>query len=894
MFDFISCIYAFLGALSFYSALILPFFVSLSHHSRHFSNLHRWLSDAVLTERVIFDLGAALYEAGRSQTALRMMQRGRDTALLALEDKMKGDAATTSSSVEPDEGDYISLALMSLRLALETPLVPTSLADSILAYLHTTHFLASSSSSTPLEGSKPMLSLLSVDHLLDLAWPLTALTGPTGLRMAPVVRELLWRFDYGLNATGFRSGAFRHTLCDIAFPQYLFFFFRCIYVFDCCFVALYSLACQSLCADASGIGERWAHHLLSAPPSTLPTAPPLSWDENRSEVEGEDDCLESEDLDDSFISANNNDDTEGEDEEEVEVIEVGILGGHFNDHPVGLDVLARLLQPLQKYTRQSHSMSLLKPRSKQRRRTCRSRSTSAPQKQWSVGAKRQKPRRWRLSITLLLLPHTRDSMTSELIALVQRTLHLPPTVLAAQRSILTSLTPPLHVLLLPDAQAFPDAAQSLGLAQTRLAPLQVCVALQGLSCGGAQVDYLLLSSEQEALLAVSSGGSGQGHGGGWQEVFAEQVVVVQHWPIFTAQGMQTQLRLLQTQQQSSASPSAVSSASGTNPRSGEDEDVFVPSNLEGSLFFAGQSTALLVLSSPQQLHPVMDETLLKILRALPTLHLVIALSEHFLYTDAATGTSNNHHHEENSHHHKDEYQDNHAHSAMLWGQRLVRRLWAAAGAGGHTNGFGGYDDPSSFSGAQTHAGSNGGTSGGGASSSVQQRIRLLPRPVTQRRLLQLLRQSDLLLDCFPHGVSLHTLQLAVSVGTPVLTLRTGTMVSTPQNQLQDLRHRLVSATFSSATSSTQGQSQVASISLRSHPVAAYLALHDVPYHPAVSTLAALYHTLDNAFFQHNQQNTTVSSTSSAGSKRVWLERTLVASSAAQYAQLACRLLGDRY
>ena len=53
------------------------------------------------------------------------------------------------------------------------------------------------------------------------------------------------------------------------------------------------------------------------------------------------------------------------------------------------------------------------------------------------------------------------------------------------------------------------------------------------------------------------------------------------------------------------------------------------------------------------------------------------------------------------------------------------------------------------------------------------RIRLLPSPLSDQRLLQLLRQADMVLDTFPLGSSFYLLALASSVGTPVVTMRSG-------------------------------------------------------------------------------------------------------------------------
>ena len=51
------------------------------------------------------------------------------------------------------------------------------------------------------------------------------------------------------------------------------------------------------------------------------------------------------------------------------------------------------------------------------------------------------------------------------------------------------------------------------------------------------------------------------------------------------------------------------------------------------------------------------------------------------------------------------------------------------------------------------------------------RIRLLPSPLSDYRLLQLMRLADVVLDTFPVGSPLHTHALALSVGTPVLTMK---------------------------------------------------------------------------------------------------------------------------
>ena len=110
------------------------------------------------------------------------------------------------------------------------------------------------------------------------------------------------------------------------------------------------------------------------------------------------------------------------------------------------------------------------------------------------------------------------------------------------------------------------------------------------------------------------------------------------------------------------------------------------------------------------LHPLMDEVLFKILRANPLLQVVLVLPDTFFT------------HVQDPRH------------KMNWARKIARRLW-----------------------------SKGGT--------LYHRIRLLPSPLSDYRLLQLMRLADVVLDTFPVGSPMHTHALALSVGTPVLTMR---------------------------------------------------------------------------------------------------------------------------
>jgi hypothetical protein len=156
---------------------------------------------------------------------------------------------------------------------------------------------------------------------------------------------------------------------------------------------------------------------------------------------------------------------------------------------------------------------------------------------------------------------------------------------------------------------------------------------------------------------------------------------------------------------------AVSEAA-EEPHQARDSSLGYPAyELEGQIFFEGQAVAVLPVD-PSALHPLMDQYLFRILHACPHLTLLLVLHSSFLSATANPAFR------------------------LSWGRRLVRRLWAG-------------------------------------DSSLSNRIRLLPAPVDSQRLLELLRSADLALDTFPLGSSVQTLALALSVGTPVVTLASG-------------------------------------------------------------------------------------------------------------------------
>lgn len=135
------------------------------------------------------------------------------------------------------------------------------------------------------------------------------------------------------------------------------------------------------------------------------------------------------------------------------------------------------------------------------------------------------------------------------------------------------------------------------------------------------------------------------------------------------------------------------------------------------------------------------------------------------------------------------------------------------------------------------------------------RIRLLPAPLSDHRLLQLLRQSDMVLDSFPLGGSFHLMSLALSVGTPVLALENGVSLHSTKEDLKDIRtfvqqsvqqHRTGnSATGTGTAASSNASSNLTRSDLfRTNPLTQLLLLpsdqHYVPWSPSSSSLCGFY------------------------------------------------------
>ena len=84
----------------------------------------------------------------------------------------------------------------------------------------------------------------------------------------------------------------------------------------------------------------------------------------------------------------------------------------------------------------------------------------------------------------------------------------------------------------------------------------------------------------------------------------------------------------------------------------------------------------------------------------------------------------------------------------------------------------------------------------------------------------MLRQADMVLDTFPFGASFYFNALAVSVGTPVISMQSGTRLKTPSNDLKEIRTYLM---YNKQR-------------LQGNPLGQYIAHFDVPWLPCLSSV----------------------------------------------------------
>lgn len=224
---------------------------------------------------------------------------------------------------------------------------------------------------------------------------------------------------------------------------------------------------------------------------------------------------------------------------------------------------------------------------------------------------------------------------------------------------------------------------------------------------------------------------------------------------------------------------------------------FTSSEVEGRIFFDGQPVAV-IAAHPIYCHPLMDEVIFRLMHSCPSLQVVIAISSSFFD------------HEQVPRH------------RMNWGRKFIRRLWARGGV------------------------------------TLHQRIRLLPLPIEEKRMLQLLRAADLVLDPFPIGSVLHANALALSVGTPVVVMNNGIFLPTPKSDLSEVRGHLRN-TASRFISTSLYQTMMRSNNS---------GVGNIPWSPTLSPLAGFY-------------------------SRLGLARELVANSTNDYFNIASKLANDR-
>jgi hypothetical protein len=537
----------------------------------------------------------------------------------------------------------------------------------------------------------------------------------------------------------------------------------------------------------------------------------------------------------------------------------GVLGGHFNSHPVGHFLLHRFLKHFNPHKR--------------------------------------------FSVTLIALPLIPDHLTRRIARYADRIINLPADPTQGW-ALLQRLS--LDILLFPDWQPFPDT-QSVFYQASRIAPIQICLFTRGSSCSSGTIDYYLLPSDlQDSYLrtfqpsSTSGSPSGDGSPPSYLERFTEQVILLD-WPIFTPASI---LDIVSSSEDDSSSSSSSTGSAASFPSSSSSavsheeppqspyqpqqqqpphaphapHDLhFIPNELEGKVFFEGQPVALLPID-PSFLHPLMDEALISLLHSIHDLQLLIVIPEIFATVLPSSSPQSPS---------LSEYQLQSKYLSLEWAKKLVRRLSAKAlASGGGRRG-------------STGSGGGGGGEGEGAGGgkgrrgNAHQRIRLFPQPLSDSRLISLMKQVDIILDTFPIGNSLYPLALGLSVGTPIITLRSGvtafnttTLAETgpgtglglggEEKEMRSFlfsqssrekysrnvlyQHIVQKAVLSNSTSSSSSSSSGSRSSLQ------------LPWLPSVSSVAALYGRMNNG---------------------LELQRELVGESVRDYVELAKEMLVNR-
>ena len=132
-----------------------------------FRSLLDWITRGEMSGRFVFDLGQSLYERGRPLIGREMMTRGFSTS----DAKVEG---------------AVSVQVVTLRLAMEYPVVPDGVFSILESYLNITQYLSQSTDSR-------LTPKISLENIIDVFWPLPLLWW-SGLPMAPALQELVANF----------------------------------------------------------------------------------------------------------------------------------------------------------------------------------------------------------------------------------------------------------------------------------------------------------------------------------------------------------------------------------------------------------------------------------------------------------------------------------------------------------------------------------------------------------------------------------------------------------------------------------------------------------------------------------------------------------------------------
>ena len=562
---------------------------------------------------------------------------------------------------------------------------------------------------TYLSATASSYSVIDIENIMDIYWPLPLIWW-SNIPVGPVINELLWRFDTSDN------------------------------IFN--------------------IDDPWKEWLKYPLPiiynSIVDKSTTFSFDLNSLLI--------------NTPSNKNKNDKKDNYNIERPVIEIGVYGGHMNNHPTGHMVLQRILNL-------GLASSLISPHVQHQGKS-------------------------RFRFTLLALPLIPDATTKHIASSVAHIVNLPVDPNAA-KSIIEKLS--LDIILFPDWQPFPDQQAILFQAQ-RFAPIQICFFVRGSSCVSNTIDYYILPRELEkyylnnlpaaSINTTKKSNSNMYYRPPWLEMFSEQVVMID-WPILTSKVIQSISKSIVADELANAHRKNVA---GVNPQNSEisnddydktDSLKFSSLEIEGPIFFEGQPVAVIPIY-PSYLHPLMDDAIVKLMHLVSSLQVVLVVSDSYLS------------HSKNVRH------------KLSWARQLVRRLWSR-------------------------------------SDNLSQRIRLLPTTFNDGRLLKLFKQADMILDTFPIGLSFHFHAMALSVGTPIITLDTGIVAQTPKADLSEVKEYLNIKN-----------------NIKYNPIYQHIMRNnmDIPWNPSVSSLSGFY-------------------------ERVGLKNLLVANSTSNYAHIASIIAMDK-